>query len=467
MLPAFEKFSIHNQHWEGIARFADFDPHLRRLKGLPFVYESKLIDSFPYETPGVYVIGGGRQVGKSTFLKQSILSLLKKGIVPKENILFLTGEVIYTADELRRLLQSFLADKKSHSIVFIDEVNYTPDWDRAVKFAADAGLFEHCSLVLTGSDIVIIKEAMQRFPGRRGRLGQTNFHYYPLSFLEFLNLKGSVPANAIRELTDSPYEELAKSPVMEKYIGPIMQEWKNYMITGGYLTAINDLAKEGRIETGTFVTYWEWIVGDVLKHRKTENYLREILSGILKRYNTQITWNSLSKDLSIDHHKTVSDYCDLLSQMDAVFIQPCLQEHRLSAAPKKAKKIYFADPFIHHAVHIMLQETADPWTSYLKPLMTGNDEALAPYTEAAVVTLFRRKYPAYYLKNGWEIDLAYVSEKKIFPVEVKWTSQLRSKELLGIAKYPNGLIAAKVDCISRFGPNLVVPIPILIMKEVG
>jgi len=29
----------------------------------------------------------------------------------------------------------------------------------------------------------------------------------------------------------------------------------------------------------------------------------EILGGVIKRYGTQITWNSLSKDLSIDHPK--------------------------------------------------------------------------------------------------------------------------------------------------------------------
>lgn len=461
-----EKFALHNQHWVGLDQFSNYDPHLKKLKGLPFVYESPFIDSFPYATPGIYQISGGRQIGKSTFLKQSILRLIKGGTVAAENIFFITGEIVYSADELRRLMQSYIADRKGHSIIFIDEVNYIPEWDRAVKFIADAGLLESCSLVLTGSDIIIIEDAMKRFPGRRGTARQTKYRYYPLSFLEYLKLKSLIPNSILKEIVESPIDELSTGPLLEKHMPIIREEWKSYMITGGYLTAMNDLAMGGRIEHHVFATYCEWIIGDVLKHHKTEGYLREVLSGISKRYNTQITWNSLAKDLSIDHHKTVADYCDILSQMDAIYVQPCLLEHRLAAAPKKPKKIYFTDPFIHHAVHIMLAEMANPWDDYLQKLQTGNEEDLAPYVEAAVVTHFRRKYKTYYIKNAGEIDLAYVVGRKIFPVEIKWTSQLRQKDLVSIAKYKEGIVAAKVDRIFRQGANLVLPIPILLMREI-
>lgn len=460
-----EKFELHNQHWVSNAQFSDFDPHLAKLKSQPFIYESSLIKTFPYKMPGIYLIGGGRQVGKSTFLKQSILHLIREADIPNDNIIFFTGEVIYTPDELRRLLQSYLTGRKGHSVVFVDEVNYIPEWDRAVKFIADAGFLENSSLVLTGSDIVIIKDAMKRFPGRRGTARQTNFRYFPLSFMEYLKLKSVLPKDAVEEICALTYDDLARSPLLESHIQTILGEFKLYLITGGYLTAINDLAKSGQIAHHIFATYWEWIVGDVLKHHKTENYLREIMKGILTRYNTQITWNSLSKELSIEHHKTVADYCDILSQMDAIYIQPCFLEHKLSAAPKKPKKIYFTDPFIHHAMHIMLTEPPDPWKDYLAPMM-GNEEELAPHAEATVITHFRRKYAVYYIKNDGEIDLAYVVGKKIFPVEIKWTRQLRPKDLTYITKYPNGIIAAKTDKIFRLGSNLVVPIPVLLMKEI-
>jgi hypothetical protein len=36
----------------------------------------------------------------------------------------------------------------------------------------------------------------------------------------------------------------------------------------------------------------------------------------------------------------------LLESMDAVFVQSAIREDKLAAAPKKARKVLFADPFI-------------------------------------------------------------------------------------------------------------------------
>ena len=41
----------------------------------------------------------------------------------------------------------------------MDEVTYIWDWDRGVKYLADAGLLDDVVLVLTGSDSVVIREA--------------------------------------------------------------------------------------------------------------------------------------------------------------------------------------------------------------------------------------------------------------------------------------------------------------------
>ena len=57
-----------------------------------------------------------------------------------------------------------------------------------------------------------------------------------------------------------------------------------HLLHGGYLTAINDLAQYGGILPSTFATYSDWIRGDVQKRGKQETYLREVLSGIVKRY---------------------------------------------------------------------------------------------------------------------------------------------------------------------------------------
>ena len=73
--------------------------------------------------------------------------------------------------------------------LILDEVTYIKDWDKGVKYLADAGLLENVVFILTGSDLVIIKDARMRFPGRRGQSDRVDFFLYPLNFLEFIKLK--------------------------------------------------------------------------------------------------------------------------------------------------------------------------------------------------------------------------------------------------------------------------------------
>jgi predicted AAA+ superfamily ATPase len=141
----------------------------------------------------------------------------------------------------------------------------------------------------------------------------------------------------------------------------LYQEFEQYLAHGGFLSAINDMAKSNRILPSTFATYSDWIRGDILKNGKQEHNLKEILGAIIKRYGSQATWNALSRDLSINHPKTVSDYIELLASMDAVFVQSAILENKLAAAPKKARKLMFTDPFIFHAASAWLKPHEDPY----------------------------------------------------------------------------------------------------------
>lgn len=73
-----EDFIQHNQFKESIARYQHHDPHLKKLKNIPFIYHSPLLDEENFHKPGIFIITGGRQVGKTTFLKQFILASLQK-----------------------------------------------------------------------------------------------------------------------------------------------------------------------------------------------------------------------------------------------------------------------------------------------------------------------------------------------------------------------------------------------------
>lgn len=134
--------------------------------------------------------------------------------------------------------------------------------------------------------------------------------------------------------------------------------------------------------------------------------------------------------------KTIQNYACMLEYMDAIFIQHALLEDKLTLAPKKPKKLYFSDPFIYHAIANWIEPSNVqflPIREQLKPLLI----------ETIVVNHIRRFYPTYYIKAEGEVDVAYIKGKKFYPIEIKWTNQLRSKDLKQIQKYHNALIVAK------------------------
>ncbi|MHB8835204.1 MAG: ATP-binding protein [Candidatus Methylomirabilia bacterium] len=449
------RFIPHNAHRDGLEAFRDRDPQLRSLAALPLVHTPGLLDSLPRTLPGIYTLGGGRQVGKTTLLKQWMARLLSSGVVP-ESVIFLTGELIDDHHALVRLLSEELTTMPGPlQFVLLDEVTYIRDWDRAVKYLADAGLLERVVLLLTGSDLSFLKDARSALPGRRGAADVTDFHLYPLSFREATALGGRVP--------DLATAVALGAAVRKEIVDILFEEFEQYLVHGGYLTAMNDLARFGEVRAATLATYHEWLRGDVLKRGKRESYLREVLAAIVNRYGSQVSWNALAQDLSIDHPKTVADYVELLASMDAVFIQPALLEDKLSAAPKKPKKIVFADPFIFHAVrHWLSPTTAAPrdqiQAAVSDPIWAGR------LAEACVATHLRRYFPTYYIKAEGEVDVAVIREGCFWPIEVKWTGQLRPKDLKQIGKYRNGIIWARVRSPHNLQGVPVEPLPLALVR---
>ena len=431
------RFLPHNSHLENPFLFAERDPHLRRLRELPLVYTSPLLDQFPRKVPGIFTLTGGRQIGKTTLLKQWMAQLLKDRVAPNR-IAYFSGELIADHHSLVRLLSETMDQMPSKALCYfiLDEVTYIKEWDKGVKYLADAGALERAVLMITGADLVVIRDSRARFPGRRGTADRVDFHMYPLSFQEFVVLHKRLDAEDIASLRSLNGE------AGEECLDLLYDEFDRYLAHGGFLTAINDMAMHQRILPATFSTYGDWIRGDVLKRNKQEHYLREILEAIIKRYCSQVTWNALTKDLSIDHPKTVSDYVALLESMDAAFVQPALQEHKLGPAPKKPRKLMFADPFIFHAVRAWLIPSKNPYKDQVQPALS-DPEWSSRLVESVVATHYRRIFPTYYIKAEGEVDVVYVEGNRFHPIEVKWTGQLRPKQIKQIRKYRNALILSK------------------------
>jgi len=430
------RFLPHNTHLESRSEFRYLDPQLRRLSRQPLVWRSPLLDALPEGVPGIYTLGGGRQVGKTTLLKQWVAELLERGEEPGR-IAFLTGELIDDHHALVGLLGDVLGQmpRGGPRTVILDEVTYTRDWDKGVKYLADVGALDDVVLVVTGSDLVVIQDARLRLPGRRGPSEVVDFHLHPLSFGATVRLRGRIPD--LDNLLDPSHEPGAVA------VRSLHDELESYLRHGGFLTAINDVERHGSVQPATLRTYAEWVRGDALKRGKREHYLREVLTSVLDRMGSQVTWNALARELSIDHPSTVQDYVLLLESMDAFFVQPALVEDRLTGAPKKARKVQPADPFVAHAVRSWLHPAPDAWGVVCAEV--EDPERSSRLVEAAVAAHYRRLFPTFYVKAAGEVDVAYVHRGRFWPVEVEWRGRLRPGDLKQVRKYANGVLLAPVS----------------------
>ncbi len=144
----------------------------------------------------------------------------------------------------------------------MDEITYITGWDRGIKYLADVGLLENAVLMLTGSDMIIIRESRMQFPGRRGQSDTCDFHLYPLSFYEYVKLKSYFTVEELNFIKTSDVEPATVQ------ITRLLEALENYLAHGGFLTAINDIARHQYILPATFTTYSDWIRGDILKRNK-------------------------------------------------------------------------------------------------------------------------------------------------------------------------------------------------------
>lgn len=428
----------HNLHLDDVENFYLQDPNLKKLNKCIFQFRSNLLDKMLQIKPGIFSLTGGRQIGKTTFLKQLMKELLKNGTNPQD-IFFLTGEIISDYHTLISTINQIIekmSSSNNNRYLIIDEVTYIKEWDKGIKFLADAGRLENIILIITGSDSILIQDARTRFPGRRGINEEVDFHYSPLSFKEVIDLK---------------YPNGVDSFSQEEWI----QQFNLYLQHGGYLTAINDMATHSKILPATFQTYSDWIRGDFLKKNKQEYYLTSVLGAILKRYGCQITWNALARDLPIDHPATIIDYVHLLNRSDVCHVVDALIEDKLIAAPKKAKKIYFNDPFILQAIARWIGEEN----------LIDQDEFRGAVVEGIVHAHYKKFYPTFYIKSEGEVDLAYIKNKTFVPVEIKWSKQIRSKDLKQIRKYPNGIILCRHSNDDTIPPSKFLPLELYNLRS--
>lgn len=406
---------IHNRFRDGISAFIQQDPHLLQLSKLKYQHSSNWWSKLSLTTPGIYILTGGRQIGKSTSCKLLIKHCLEKLLFSKRNILYLPCDEIFDAQSLSVILRDFLqqTDNKLFLLI-VDEITYVSHWERVIKSLADEGWFNQGLCLLTGSDTLILKEAAMSFPGRRGTADQTDFHLYPLNFFDYVTLISGTK----------------KNPGTEK----LHSYFQDYLQCGGYLRAINDFAKEGKISPATFQTYEQWIRGDFLKQGKNESYLLAVLSALYTVGVTQISYSSLTQKTGLLSKETLIDYCRLLLRMDILFELNAFDQNKKIGFPKKDRKFHFFDPFIYQTLFCWLKKEG----------LIHSEASEHVLVESCVASHCIRLAKTFYFKGQGEVDAIWLKDNIPYAIEVKWSNQLRPNDIKTLKQFHNSIILTKL-----------------------
>lgn len=400
----------HNLFKNSVEDFINNDPQLHALNQLEYQYSPNWWAQLSFNVPGIYILTGGRQIGKSTSCKLLIKHCLLEKIFAPEDILYLPCDEIYDAKQLGQILRLFFdANANRMFLLIIDEITFVRHWDRVIKSLADEGCFTRGMCILTGSDTLILKEAVMRFPGRRGKAAQTDFHLYPLSFSEYVHLKN----------TKSNF-------TLEK-------NFQDYLSCGGYLRAINDFAENGEVSQSTFLTYEQWIRGDFLRQGKREDYLLALLHALLTIGVSPISFSSLTQKIGMMSKETCIDYIKLLERIDVLIDLLAFDQNKQQGSPKKDRKFHFFDPFI--------QRTLYQWL--LRDGLLNTFDFETSLVEACVASHCYRLGKTFYFKGNGEIDVIWLVENKMYPIEIKWSNQIRPNDLKILKQFSNSLILGK------------------------
>ncbi len=342
------------------------DRHLLALQEAPFRRD---LPPLP-EGAGLFMIRGPRQIGKSCWIKT-----LLKNSEPKRSF-YLSCENLRDHLDLAEVLSTA---RDRHSI-FLDEITFVEEWWRAVKHHLEYQ--PKVRMILTGSHSLDVKKGMDQMPGRWGNGG--DFELLPMTFEEF---------SAMRGQTGWPHLDRVDLLTL-------------YFRIGGFPIALIESGPEGRTPLKSMETFRRWLLGDLIKAGKQEQYLREILFQIAQLTCSRVSLQKLAQRTQMGSHNTAQDYVEVLEHCFA--IKTLFSINLDTGVPhfRKEKKFYFRDPLLYWL--------ALEWVGAKAP-----HNAMEQLAETVAHEQLHRLYKrmGYASTNKGEIDFVKAGE---WALEVKW-----------------------------------------------
>lgn len=337
------------------------------------------------KSSAIVVITGIRRCGKSTLLRQ--ISDLYPGFL---YINFDDDRLMdFTVADFPDLMLVFEKTSPGTKVLFIDEIQNVPGWERFIRRIHDEGY----KVFLTGSNANLLSaELGTRLTGRYQKIT-----LFPFSFREFLAFKA-----------------IGTGPVTEKKKAAILAAFDAWLEGGGFPEYLKYGDPEYLKRTYDDILYRDIIsrfgIREVTGFKKLAHYL------VSNMANPQ-TYNALKNTLGFKSVVSVRDYAGFLEEAYLIF-----EIYRYDPSLKKQhvheKKFYCIDTGMRNAVAFRF---------------SGDRGRLLE--NLVLIELLRRNTTVYFSKNPGECDFVTEDRGRItgaFQVCFELTGENRERELTGL-----------------------------------
>lgn len=409
------KLQEHNPWWRR-PEFILEDNFIVEFKVQKYPYYHPLYFSFPLNKDSVLTLRGPRRIGKTTLIKLLIQKLLLAEKIPGERVFFYPCDTLKDFRELEELLLLYLEETlpktKDRLFIFLDEISFVKEWQRAIKVLVDSGRLKKTTCLITGSNILDLKFSSERLPGRRGEIFPWDIEFLPLTFSEFVKLLEP------KLLEDPLTRSLDLLPKFKKL-------FSDYLLTGGFPVTINEYFSKGYIATETYEIFLAWIEGDLHKVGKSEESAYRILERLFTHLTTPVSLYRLSRESGLASHSTVEEYLEILEKMFLLFKTPFFSLGEKQVCFRKNRKIYFSDPFIFNCLRAKAEGFSQNAFSYSKEFNT-NLKNRPLLVENSVAAFLKRKFERLYFGRFKDRELDFVGFDKgqLFYFEVKYQENI-------------------------------------------
>lgn len=410
------------------------DPHLRKLDESEIRLASPMAETVDLASPGIHVVRGPRQVGKSTELKLIVARAIADGGDPRA-VVYLALDLLEDQPlaELARTVRQakeLVGHDGEAVLLLLDEVTALAGWQTALKALWDEGTIRGDVVVCTGSSAIDLRRgAAERLPGRRA--SGADHLVLPQSFADFARAVfprlPESPCLSIADLaTESGRAALRDLRIFGMELG---RAFDLYLEFGGLPAAVAE-AGSGVLEPSPEVrrVLYDSLLKETQRRGAGATASQALLERVARSLGSKSSWSTMAREMDVPlsrqgkaSHHTVRDYIELLAAGYFVFVVYFWRASSASNELSRDKKVFFGDPLLY-----TVTRQHNPAIRFDRPAIVENAIGLALLrryeTPESLVEAFAspNRLHIWQTARGGEIDFVCGPRNDLEVVEVKY-----------------------------------------------